>query len=347
MHRFDYSFLKKKTPGTLINISSIIYDLRSRDDIRKKQNGDIYDAMQKNAIIDSVRSSNAIEGIVTTEKRLREMTDGEQEPVTHDEYEIMGYKNVLNEIFTDYKNLDITEKNICHFHSVMMSAESMDAGHYKTEDNWIQERNSDGRIKVRFVPVSASETKEAMEQMIMAYHEARQDSEISRLLLISCVILDFLCIHPFADGNGRVSRLLTILMLQRGDFDIGRYVSIENKINEHKAGYYDALRKSSEGWQDNLSDYAPFMTYMLQILYACYKQLDESFIKGQTGKVSKSNRIENIMANAYVPVSKEEICARVPDISVTTVERVIGKMVRDDKIIKIGTYKDARYKVKA
>lgn len=346
MHIYDYSFLKEQTPGSLMNISNILFDLRARDSIRRESNGKVYDAMRRAAMIDSVRASNAIEGIITTRQRVEELAFGEQTPLTHDEQEILGYRNDLNEIYTEYQHLDITERNIHHFHEQMLRMTSQGAGHYKIEDNWIQERDASRRRTVRFVPVSAADTEEAMQQMLLAYYDARQDSSISRLLLNFCVILDFLCIHPYEDGNGRMSRLLTILMLQRDGFDVGQYISIEARINEYKVAYYDALKASSIGWHENQSDYVPFMTYMLQILYQCYKELDMRFAETAGKRVSKSKRVEHLLLHTYVPLSKEEICERVPDVSVSTVERVLGKMTASGQIVRIGTYRNARYKIK-
>lgn len=344
MHIYDYSFLKEQTPGTLMNISNILFDLRARDQIRRGSNIPVYDAMRQSAIIDSVRASNAIEGIITTRQRVEELTSGAQPPLTHDEQEILGYRNDLSEIYTGYTHLDITERNIHHFHEQMLRMTSPNAGHYKTEDNWIQERDAAGHRSVRFAPVSAAATPEAMEQMMLAYYDARQDSSISNLLLTFCVVLDFLCIHPYEDGNGRMSRLLTILLLQRNGFDVGQYISIEGKINAYKAAYYDALKASSVGWHDNENSYTFFMTYMLQILYQCYKDLDERFTAAGMGHVSKGKRVEYLLMNTYAPLSKEEIHERVPDVSISTVERVLQSMVADGRIVKIGSYRDARYK---
>lgn len=346
MHTYDYSFLKEQTPGSLLNISNILFDLRARDDVRRESNRSVYDAMRHAAIIDSVRASNAIEGIITTRQRIEELSSGAEQPCSHDEQEILGYRNDLDEIYTEYAHLDITERNIHHLHEQMLRMTSRNAGRYKTEDNWIQERDASGRRSVRFMPVSAADTPDAMQQMLLAYYDARQDSSISRLLLDCCVILDFLCIHPYEDGNGRISRLLTILMLQRDGFDVGQYVSIESRISDYKAAYYDALKASSVGWHDNQNDYAPFMTYMLQILYQCYKELDLRFAETAGHRVSKSERVTHLLLNTYVPLSKEEICERVPDISVSTVERVLGKLTASGQILKIGSYRNARYKSK-
>ena len=155
-----------------------------------------------------------------------------------------------------------------------------------------------------------------MKQLLLAYHEARRDTEISPLLLIPCFVLDFLCIHPFTDGNGRVSRLLTVLLLYMSGYDIVRYISYEGQIHKCKESYYEALGTSSDLWHENGNDYVPFMISFLQVLYKCFRDLDESFTDISLKKAKKSERVESILTGAAVPVSKQEIMAKVPDISV-------------------------------
>ena len=164
-----------------------------------------------------------------------------------------------------------------------------------------------------------------------------------RLLLIPCFIVDFLCIHPFTDGNGRVSRLLTVLLLYSFGYDIVRYISFEGQVNKYKESYYAALEQSSVSWHEESNDYVPFIVNFLQILYRCFKDLDESFMEISLKKAKKSERVESILMSAIVPVSKQDIAEKVPDISIKTIEFVLGKMVKENKVTKIGSYKDARY----
>ena len=346
MHIFDYRFLKEQAPGQLIGISNMIGDLHGRESIRMAEHPETFRRLRENALIETVKGSNAIEGIVTTGKRMDALMKEGAEPQSHSEQEILGYRDALTEIYSDGFNSDISEELLKHFHRLMLRATSPEAGCYKKENNWIQERDETGKVRVRFVPVSAKETPAAMEQWLMAGYEARQDAAISRLLLIACIVVDFLCIHPFTDGNGRVSRLLTSLLLQQAGYNIGRYVSVDAKINEYQYGYYQALKAASDGWNENRNDYTPFMTYLLQILYACYKDLDEKFAEGQIRMVPKHRQVETILLNSYVPVSKAELVRRLPDISVSTIEHVMGEMLKEGKIVKIGTYRNARYKVK-
>ncbi|MBR5970090.1 MAG: Fic family protein [Lachnospiraceae bacterium] len=343
MHRFDYRFLKNEIPGSFLQTTAILYDLRARADIRKSGHPETFRALQSSALIDSVRGSNAIEGIVTSKTRLEEIVLRNHPPMTHDEHEISGYRMALDKIYSGWDTMSLTEDVIRHFHFLVLEKTSADAGKYKTEDNRIQSVDKDGKVTVRFVPVSAKKTGDACDRMLKAYHTARQDAEINGLLLTFCFVLDFLCVHPFTDGNGRVSRLLTSLLLLREGFDIGRYISIDARIKEYQAAYYDALQQSSDGWHESRNSYVPFMTFMLQILYRCYKDLDQRFFAGTSDTIPKSKRVEAVLLNAYVPLSKEEIMERLPDISMTTVERTIGSLLKAGKVKKIGTFRDARY----
>lgn len=343
MHIYDYSFLKNAVPGNIVGLTDIITDLKSKEEFRKLQYEETFEKLHQKAIIESVKGSNAIEGIVTTESRIKDIVNGSK-PLTHDEMEISGYKDALNLIHLNHENLDIDEEAVLSFHKMILElTNSKEAGKYKKNNNFILEIGSDGSRQVRFKPVPAKRVQADMEQLFLAFYEARQDSEISPLLLIPCFVLDFLCIHPFIDGNGRISRLLTVLLLYSFGYDIVRYISYEGQVNKYKESYYEALRISSEGWHENENDYVPFIINFLQILYKCFKELDNSFTEISLKKAKKSERVESVLLSAMTPISKQEIIKKVPDISVKTVELVLSKMLKDNKITKIGTFKDARY----
>ena len=188
-----------------------------------------------------------------------------------------------------------------------------------------------------------SETPKAMEQLELAYLDARNDANINQLLLIPCVILDFLCIHPFRDGNGRMSRLLSLLLLYKNGFDAGKYVSFEEQINNYKAYYYEALRQSSAGWETNQNSYFPFIENFLSTLYMCYKELDKRFAVIHGKKITKKARVEATVLNSLTPLSKADICKILPDVSPTTIEAVLGTMVKNGSVKRIGTGRLTRY----
>ncbi|MBQ9543555.1 MAG: Fic family protein [Clostridia bacterium] len=345
MRKFDYSFLDTGLlPANLIGITGNIYSLRTAAQMRKKNHAKIFTELEYSAKISSVKSSNAIEGIVTGDGRIEAIVGKKSAPLNRNEAEIAGYRDALELIHTRHENLAFRERDILLIHEIIMTPCGDElAGKYKKNDNVIVETAPDGTRHVRFRPVPAAETKAAMEQLELAYLEACSDPNVDQLLLIPCVILDFRCIHPFRDGNGRVSRLLSLLLLYRNGFDAGKYVSFEEQINKYKDLYYEALQKSSAGWETNRNDYIPFVKNFLSTLYMCYKELDKRFAVSEGKRISKTSRVEAAVLGSLTPLSKAEICAIHPDISPTTVEAVLGRMVKDGLIKKIGNSKGSRY----
>ena len=345
MRRFDYSFLRTGAlPARFLNLAVNIAGLKTMAGVRKENNEKIFTELEAVAKIQSVKSSNAIEGIVTSDDRIAAIVQGQCEPMNHNELEIAGYRDALASIHEHYDTIEFRTRDILLLHSRLMglSGDPL-GGKFKTEDNVILEVDNEGRRRVRFRPTAAAETRDAMEQLELAYLEARADADINQLLLIPCVILDFLCIHPFRDGNGRMSRLLSLLLLYKNGYDAGKYVSFEEQINQYKAYYYDALKRSSDGWEDNENDYFPFMENFLSTLYMCYKELDSRFAVVNSRKVSKTERIRSTVQNSLVPVSKAEICKILPDVSPTTVEAVLGDMMKKGQVRKVGQGRATRY----
>lgn len=244
----------------------------------------------------------------------------------------------------NYKTLDFSENTILSLHSMLLSYTNYQYdGKYKDTDNVILEIDANGNRSVRFYPTPASETPKAMEQLYFAYLSAKQDYGINPLLLIPCVILDFLCIHPFSDGNGRMSRLLSLLLLYKEGYDVVKYISYEEQINKYKDLYYEALRISSKGWDLNENDYFAFVENFIFMLLRCYRELDMRFSVVNGKKLSKTNRIEETLKNSITPLSKADIYKVLPDVSVTTIESVLGKLVKSGVVEKIGTSRNTRY----
>ena len=337
MRKFDYSFLNNGLlPANLVNLTSNIAALKTMAGVRKEEYSKIFTELEAVAKIQSIKSSNAIEGIVTSDKRIAAIVNQNSAPLNHNEAEIAGYRDALNEIHLGYEHIDFRQRDILRLHEMMMGFTGYEyGGEYK--------KDADGNRRVRFRPTPAIETPEAMEQLELAYLDARCDANINQLLLIPCVILDFLCIHPFRDGNGRMSRLLSLLLLYKNGFDAGKYVSFEEQINDYKAYYYEALRQSSAGWDTNENSYFPFIENFLSTLYMCYKELDKRFAVVHGKKVTKKTRIEATVLNSLTPISKAEICRILPDVSPTTVEAVLGEMVRAGAAKRIGTGRASRY----
>lgn len=345
MRKFGYSFLDNGLlPANLVNLTSNITALKTMAGVRKDEYMRIFTELEAVAKVQSIKSSNAIEGIVTDDARIIEIVNQNSAPLNHNEAEIAGYRDALNEIHQGYEHIDFRQSDILRLHEMMMSFAGYEyGGKYKTDDNVILEIDNDGNRRVRFRPIPAIETSKAMEQLELAYMDARSNSNINQLLLIPCVILDFLCIHPFRDGNGRMSRLLSLLLLYKNGFDAGKYVSFEEQINNYKAHYYEALRQSSIGWNANENTYFPFIENFLSTLYMCYKELDKRFAVVHGKKITKTARIEATVLNSLTPLSKAEICKILPDVSATTVEAVLGAMVRSGTVKRVGVGRGTRY----
>ncbi len=346
MHRFDYSFLNNGLlPSNLVDVTYGIASLKTLAQVRKHDYVQAFTQLERIARIQSVKGSNSIEGIITSDDRIAAIVEGNSAPLNHDEAEIAGYRDALALVHENHDTLQLSESDILSLHRVMLQlADTENAGAYKTDDNLIMEIDAMGNRSVRFKPVPAAQTPQAIEQLILAYLDARDNASINQLLLIPCVILDFLCIHPFKDGNGRMSRLLSLLLLYKNGFDAGKYISFEEQINLHKASYYEALRLSSTGWAENKNDYFSFMGEFLHTLYRCYQELDRRFATVEDGRATKSGRIEAVVLGSLTPLSKADICQILPDVSPTTIEAVLGKMVKDGRIQKIGAGRATCYR---
>ncbi|MCL1984509.1 MAG: Fic family protein [Methanomassiliicoccaceae archaeon] len=345
MRRFDYSFLKdlRISTGTAGMMSKIEL-LSFKEEERKKEKMEVFSALESIARIQSVKGSNAIEGIITTDKRLKEIVNQNSAPLNHDEKELLGYRNALDMIRNDHRSMDIIGGGvILDLHRIMMSEAEKEGGKYKTTDNLIVSTNSEGVSRVIFEPVSSKETPKSMEQLILAYIVARQESGINDLILIPCFILDFLCIHPFIDGNGRVSRLLSLLLMYNSGIDVGKYISFEGQINKYKDTYYKALNRSSQDWHTGNNDYVPFIENFIFTLFSCYRDLDKRFEVMEDKKINKGNRVEALILNNFGSISKKEIMETLPDVSRRTIEIKLSELQKEGKITKIGTYIDARY----
>ena len=340
---YDYNFIRNlgipsKKIGAIHRVLSINEDLEHMI----SANENLFSKLIKIASVESVKGSNAIEGIGTTDERARGIVLHNTEPIGHDEMAIAGYRDALDLIHKDWESMPFDDVTICGLHRTMF-AYIGDGGVYKTTDNMIVDRTENGD-RIRWMPVPAVDTEHSIDSMVMAYAEVCNDPEVEPLVLIPCVILDFLCIHPFGDGNGRMSRLLTDLLMNRHGLTIQRYVSIESIINSTRDGYYECLQESSQGWHENENDYIPFVTYFIDVLTMAVKELDRRRIAVVPKKNGKTERIEATVMESLVPISKAEICDILVDVSPSTVESVLSKMIKEGKIVRIGTKRSSRYR---
>ena len=342
LHTFDYTFLKYgRLSPDFVDIIGDIKERNAVEGIRRKKFAETFEVLEKKAIFTSIVASNAIEGINTTEERAAQIVKFHAKPQTHDEQEIAGYRDALKIVHENHGDLDVSETTILRLHSEIYKFTDKEKGVYKSRANAIYSFDQWGNREVVFTPVAPKETGRAMGNLIYAYQEATIE-QVNDLLLIPCVILDFLCIHPFTDGNGRVSRILTLLMLYKCGFDVGKYISFENQINKWRANYYQSLSECSSVWH-NEPLYEPFMRFYLKVLYACYEELANRFVGVAEEKESKKERVKRLVMANLAPLSKKEIAERLPDISTITITNVLIELEKKGAIIKTGTGRATKY----
>ena len=345
MKSFDYV----DTPKTLLT-SDIVAMLTSIHEHKGKQglyieaHADVLSSLMEIAKIQSTGASNRIEGIHTTDKRLEELVRERSTPRNRDEQEIAGYRDALAAIHESFDYIYPRPNVILQLHKQLYSyARSSIGGSYKKADNYITEIDGEGNEKVRFKPVAPYLTSDAMERLCMAFNTALEQGVHDPLLLIPMFILDFLCVHPFSDGNGRMSRLLTLLLFYRAGYIVGKYISLEKLIENSKDTYYEALLDSSIGWHDNESVYAPFIRYYLGILQKAYGDFEERIEYLSQRGLSKQDRVKAVIERKIGKITKSEILESCPDISKVTIERTLAALVKEGYIIKINAGRSTAY----
>ena len=294
------------------------------------------------AKIQSTEASNRIEGIFTADDRIKSLVQAKTTPRDRDEAEIAGYRDVLNTIHENYDYIPINANYILQLHRDLYKfLGSTEGGRFKTSDNIIRETDADGNECVRFRPVPAWETAPSIDELCKSYHEAK--SEADPLLLSLMFILDFLCIHPFNDGNGCMSRLLTLLLLYQSGFIVGKYISIERIIEESKETYYEVLQDSSINWHENENDYKPFVNYMLGVVVNAYKEFESRVELLTNPNLSKADRAREIIRKHIGTITKAELLNMNPDISDTTIQRALADLLKNGEIEKIGGGRYTKY----
>jgi len=345
MRELNYRTVDKElfTPD-IVNLLSMIHEYKGKQELFIEAQPDILKAMLDVAKIQSTGASNRIEGIYTSEARLSELVMEKAEPSNRNEQEIAGYREVLNTIHENYDYIVAHPNIVLQLHRDLYAFNpSSIGGRFKNTDNIIEEVDSEGKHKVRFNPLPAYQTAMAMDALCTEFLSAIDHNEIDPLLLISKFILDFLCIHPFNDGNGRMSRLLTLLLLYREGYIVGKYISIEMIIERTKESYYDTLQQSSIGWNKEENNYAPFVKYYLGVILKAYKEFASRVETVRSKGLKKAERIRDIFLNKIGKITKSEIAALCPDISVTTIEKALSDLLKEEYIIKVGVGRSTAY----
>lgn len=345
MRRFDYTVITDELMDyRLMNLISAIHEYKGKQELFIEAKPDVLEAMLEIAKVQSTGASNRIEGIHTSDERLDALVKSKAEPRNRSEQEIAGYREVLSLIHENYDYMTPNTNVILQMHRDLyqFSPISM-GGRFKKSDNVIAEINAEGKNRVRFQPLSAFETPDAMNRLAETFVNAIQTEKYDPLLLIPMFILDFLCIHPFNDGNGRMSRLLTLLLLYRAGYFVGKYISIEMIIEKTKETYYEALEDSSTDWYEGKNSYLPFVQYYLEVLLNAYKEFASRVELMQNRNISKPERIKVLFENTLQKLSKRMILEKCPDISESTVEMTLAALLKEGYIIKTGTGKNTAY----
>lgn len=345
MRNFDYIKTPEKllTPE-IVQMIANIHEHKGKQELFLEANIDELKTLLEVAFIQSTGASNRIEGIFTSDKRLEELVNQKAEPRNRSEQEITGYREVLATIHESYEYITPKPNIILQLHRELYSySQGANGGSYKNSDNIIAETNPEGQQKARFIPVPAFQTSETMNELCNKFLEAWNAGRMDKLLLIPIFILDFLCIHPFNGGNGRMSRLLTLLLFYKAGYIVGKYVSMEMLIEKTKETYYEALQGSSVGWHENRNSYESFVKYYLGILLKAYNEFESRVEYLRNRSISKPERIKAVIDKKVGKITKKEIMELCPDISKVTIERTLTDLVKNEYIAKVGAGPSTAY----
>ena len=344
MRDFNYSLIKEqKWDSELLGLIAAIYKEAGKQDLCLKQRPDELEKLVEIAKVQSTESSNAIEGIVTTNTRIKQLVEEKTAPRNRDEQEIAGYRDALNIIHENFDAIPISKNYILQLHKIMYShMNNPMAGKTKNVQNYISATYPDGHSQVLFTPLAPYETEDAIDKICQEFNKVIGNFELEPLIAIPIFIHDFLCIHPFNDGNGRMSRLLTTLLLYRSGFYVGKYISLEAKIAKNKDLYYDSLNKSQDGWHEGTEDAVPFIKYILGTILAAYKDFEDRFSIVEE-KLPAIEMVRKASLNKIGRFTKQDIRELCPSLSVSSIEGALRKMVSEGELKREGVGKATCY----
>lgn len=347
MRNFDYSKLKqKKWDNEILAYVAQLHEYKGRQDLYTRQKPVELKRLTEIAKIQSTESSNRIEGIVTTNARLRQLVSDKTSPKNRDEEEILGYRNVLNIIHESYEAIPVRSNYILQLHGEMLKYTPFSyGGKYKNSPNEIDMVLENRKKIVLLQPLQPFETPDAVERLCTEFNSAMNEGVVDPLILVPIFIVDFLCIHPFNDGNGRMSRLLTLLLYYKSGYKVGQYISIEKAIADTKESYYRALQLSDQNWHDENNDSEPFIKYMLGILLSCYKDFESRIsITSQAGlKNTAYDIVKKYTLTTLGKFSKRDVLVACPSIGSSSVESALKKLVEEGLIKKMGSGRSTMY----
>lgn len=320
----------------IVSLVAQIHEYKGEQALFIEAKADTLTQLLEIAKIQSTEASNKIEGIYTSDERLKKIVFDKTMPKTRNEKEIAGYRDVLNTIHQNYDFIPVKSSIILQLHRDLYKFTGTEGGHFKVADNVIAQVDEEGNKTVRFQPVPAWETSECIDAICEEFQKVCNNEKYDPLLLIPMFVLDFLCIHPFNDGNGRMSRLLTLLLLYRAGYIVGMYISIEKLIEQTKETYYETLQESSANWHEEKNEDLPFVRYMLGVIIAAYRDFSSRVQLLATSGLTKPERVREIVRHSLGKITRAQIMEKCPDISRVTVERALTNMVKKGEVLKIG-----------
>lgn len=344
MRMFNYSAIKnQKWDSETLSLIAAIYKEAGKQEMYLKQRPEELEKLVEIAKVQSTEASNAIEGIVTTSTRIKQLVEEKTTPKNRDEQEIAGYRDVLNIIHESFDAIPITQNYILQLHKILYShMNNPMAGRTKSVQNYISVTYPDGHVETLFTPLAPYDTPEALNRICEEYNRVIGNMEVEPLIAISIFIHDFLCIHPFNDGNGRMSRLLTTLLLYRNGFYVGKYISLEAKIAKNKDLYYDALGQAQIGWHEGTEDAVLFIKYLLGTVLSAYKDFEERFELVET-KLPALETVRRATLNKIGRFTKQDIRELCPSLSISSIEGALRKLVASGELKREGSGKSICY----
>ncbi len=344
MRTFHYSEIKnQKWDSDILSLIAAIYKEAGKQELYLKQRPQELEKLVEIAKVQSTEASNAIEGIVTTNTRIKQLVEEKTTPRNRDEQEIAGYRDALNIIHESFDAIPITQNYILQLHKILYShMNNPMAGRTKSVQNYISATYPDGHVETLFTPLAPYETAEALDRICEEYNRVIGNMEVEPLIVIPIFIHDFLCIHPFNDGNGRMSRLLTTLLLYRNGFYVGKYISLEAKIANNKDLYYDALRQAQIGWHEETDNPIAFIKYLLGTILAACHDFEDRFALIET-KLSALEMVRRATQNKIGRFTKQDIRELCPSLSISSVEGALRKLVASGELRREGKGKNICY----
>ncbi len=334
---------KADLPVGAVWLIASISEYKGKQDLYARQSPQVLKSLLETALIESAESSNRIEGVTVERDRLKPLVIGKSKPRDRSEEEVTGYRQAIDLIHKKYASLRITPQTIKELHR-LCRFESWDAGKWKEKDNDIIQKRTDGSVEVIFKPVSAKETPGMMEQLCLAYEHSIAQLKYPSLYAVGCLILDFLCIHPFRDGNGRVSRLLTLLALYQHGFLVGKYISLERIVEQSKETYYESLNKSSQNWHKGKHNPFPWFNYFLGTVLSAYKEFEERAGHLKPSRGIKTEMVEAAVNKQWGDFSISDIERECPFVSRPMIRVVLEGLRAKGKIEVLGTGRSAHWR---